>query len=122
MTNQTTCLIFPANVFIGQAKACKVPSHDDLAMGQNPVPPVNIPIPTKIGPKMGGEFTYQPKWDALVLTHGHLISAGGAMAQGRGQGIINDTAALVGDDAERPGHRWESWPGCRVQSNTWRIP
>ena len=24
-------------------------------------PPVNIPIPTKAGSKMGGEFTYQPK-------------------------------------------------------------
>ena len=32
-------------------------------------PPVNIPIPTKIKPKMGGEFTYQPKWDLkTVLT------------------------------------------------------
>ena len=28
-----------------------------MAMGQNPVPPVNIPIPTKIGSKMGGELT-----------------------------------------------------------------
>ena len=27
------------------------------------VPQVNIPIPTKIGSEMGGEFTYQPKWD-----------------------------------------------------------
>ena len=27
------------------------------------IEPLNIPIPTKIGPKMGGEFTYQPKWD-----------------------------------------------------------
>ena len=34
----------------------------DIAMGQNqkPVPPVNIPIPTKIGSKMGGAPT--PKW------------------------------------------------------------
>ena len=31
-------------------------------MGQNPVSPVNIPI-TKIGSKMGGGCTYQPKWD-----------------------------------------------------------
>ena len=29
-----------------------------MAMGQNPVPLVNIPIPTKIGSKMGGEFIY----------------------------------------------------------------
>ena len=29
-------------------------SPGDLAMGQKPVPPVNIPIPTKIGSKMGG--------------------------------------------------------------------
>ena len=39
-----------------------------LAMGQNPVPPVNIPIPTttkkatKKNAKMGGEFTY-PKME-----------------------------------------------------------
>ena len=36
-------------------------------MGQQPVLPVNIPIPTKIGSKMGGEFTYQPKWDPIVF-------------------------------------------------------
>ena len=35
-----------------------------MAMGQNQVPPVNIPIPTKIGSKMGGEFSY-PKWDPI---------------------------------------------------------
>ena len=29
-----------------------------MAMGQNPVPPVNIPIPTKTGSKMSSEFTY----------------------------------------------------------------
>ena len=29
-----------------------------MAMSQNSVPLVNIPIPTKIGSKMGGEFTY----------------------------------------------------------------
>ena len=29
-----------------------------MAMGQKPAPPVNIPLPTKIGSKMGGEFTY----------------------------------------------------------------
>ena len=29
-----------------------------VAMGQNPLPPVNIPIATKIGSKLGGEFTY----------------------------------------------------------------
>ena len=31
-----------------------------VAMGQNHVPPVNIPIPTKIGSKMGGAPI--PKW------------------------------------------------------------
>ena len=41
----------------------------ELAMGQKPVPPVNIPIPTKIGSKMGGEFTYPTFWDPkTVLT------------------------------------------------------
>ena len=34
-----------------------------MAMGQKPVPPVNIPIPTKIGSKMGGAPT--PKWDTI---------------------------------------------------------
>ena len=50
-----------------------------LAMGQNPVPPVHIPIPTKIGSKVGGEFTYQPKWDPktshVVLFANHLDNA-----------------------------------------------
>ena len=42
-----------------------------MAMGQNPksqiVPPVNIRFnpTTKIDSKMGGEFTYQPKWDPI---------------------------------------------------------
>ena len=36
----------------------------ELAMGQNPVPPANIPIPTKIGSKMGGA--------PLVLTHSQI--------------------------------------------------
>ena len=40
----------------------------NMAMGQNPVP-VNIPIPTQTESKMGGAFTYQPKWDSkTVLT------------------------------------------------------
>ena len=47
----------------GHVPGQKLGSHrhravDHLAMGQKPVPPVNIPIPTKTGSKMGGEFTY----------------------------------------------------------------
>ena len=34
-----------------------------MAMGQKPVLPVNIPIPTKIGSKMGGAPI--PKWDPI---------------------------------------------------------
>ena len=34
-----------------------------MAVGQNPLPPVNIPSPTKIGSKMGGART--PKWDPI---------------------------------------------------------
>ena len=37
--------------------------QSDVAMGQNPVPPVNILIPTKMGSTMGGEFTNPPKCD-----------------------------------------------------------
>ena len=38
-----------------------------MGQNQNPVPPVNIPIPTQIGSKMDGEFTYQPTWDEPEL-------------------------------------------------------
>ena len=47
----------------------------NMAMGQNPVPPVNIRIPTKIGPKMGGEFTQSPKWDPKTSS-GEFFFAG----------------------------------------------
>ena len=45
-----------------------------MAMGQNPVPPVNIPIPTKIKPKMGSAPT--PKWDPIGLTYSHAKKGG----------------------------------------------
>ena len=38
--------------------------HHSAGMGQKPVPPVNIPIPTKIGSKMVGAPT--PKWDPIA--------------------------------------------------------
>ena len=38
-------------------------------MGQNPVPPVNIPILTKISSKMDGESTYPPKWEFTGFDH-----------------------------------------------------
>ena len=44
----------------------------DLAVGQNPVLPVNIPIRTKMGSKMGGAPTVPPNGILLVLTHRHL--------------------------------------------------
>ena len=51
--------------------------HSQLAMGQNPNrPPVNIQFnPTsKIGSKMGGEFTYQPKRDPIEFdNHSQLL-------------------------------------------------
>ena len=58
---------------VGAVWAVSKPGSHHLAMGQNPVPPVNIPIPTKIGSKMGGEFTY-PRMVPLVLTHSHFLS------------------------------------------------
>ena len=42
-----------------------------MAMGQNPVPPVNIPIPTKIGSKMG---VYQNGFDK----HSHMSRTEGS--------------------------------------------
>ena len=45
----------------------------DVAMGQNPVPPANIPSPTKIGSKMGGAST--PNWDPIGFdNHSHVDS------------------------------------------------
>ena len=40
------------------------------------VPPVNLQIPTKTGSKMGGEFTYQPKWDpkTVLPANSHVSS------------------------------------------------
>ena len=47
-------------------------SMAQMAMGQNPVPPVNIPIPTKVS-KMGGAPT--PKWDTIGFdNHGQIVS------------------------------------------------
>ena len=50
------CLV-PTGFHLGGYPICD--DHRHLAMGHNPIPPVNIPIPIIIGPKMGGEFTYQ---------------------------------------------------------------
>ena len=54
-------------------------------MGQNPVPPVNIPIPTRIGSTMGGAPI--PKMVPSVLTHRHtrvapVDGAGGVVSPG----------------------------------------
>ena len=50
-----------------------------MAMGQKPVPAVNIPIPTRISSKMCGEFTY-PKM--VVLTHSQIIDGNEAFSLG----------------------------------------
>ena len=48
-------------------------------MSQKPtrLPPSEHPIQSNhknMKPKMGGEFTYQPKWDPkTVLTHSHIV-------------------------------------------------
>ena len=60
---QTTC----------QLAKTYVDWQTQMAMGQNPVPPVNIPIPSKIGSKMG-EFTSfdpQPNLETTLSTHTH---------------------------------------------------
>ena len=62
---------FSCILFAHFSKPCKIPA----AMGQKPVPPANIPIPTKIG-SMGGEFTNPPKWDPkTVLSHSQTAIA-----------------------------------------------
>ena len=53
----------PDTLTLTFAKPKEAPNPmSDLAMGQNPVPPMSIPIPTKTGSNMGGDFTY-PKMD-----------------------------------------------------------
>ena len=52
-------------------------------MGQNPNrPPANIPIPTKIGSKMGGEFTdfARPQYDSVSPNQSAFCSRLGAEA------------------------------------------
>ena len=51
-----------AAIFTGgfQWNSCFQGSRNGNGHGSNPVPPVNIPIPSKIGSKMGGAPT--PKW------------------------------------------------------------
>ena len=64
----------------------------ELAMGQNPVLSVNIPIPTKIGSKMGGAPT--PKWDPI-----------GFDSRPIGRPLLNHQAGLqtiVTEEAEKP--------------------
>ena len=45
----------------------KPQARSEVAMGQKPIPPLNIRFnpTTKIPTKIGGEFTYQPKWDPI---------------------------------------------------------
>ena len=45
-----------------------------MAMGQKPVPPVNIPICTKVGSKIGVNSP-TPKWDPISFdNHGHIAT------------------------------------------------
>ena len=52
-----------------------------MGVGQIPVPPVNIPIPTKIPTKMGGAPTNQ-NGIPLVLTHSHISEVFFSLALG----------------------------------------
>ena len=63
--------------FLFGCQAIPIVELRHLAMGQNPVPPSGyIPIPTRIGSKMGGEFTHQPKWHPkTLLTHSQISMA-----------------------------------------------
>ena len=59
------------NIFVPKPVVCDFRAYSSIWpwVKIQIVPPVNIPIATKIGFKMGGEFIYQPKWDTkTVLT------------------------------------------------------
>ena len=49
-----SCVIVESCGSPGFKRTSKNPLRFHMGMGQNPVPPVNIPISTKIGSKMGG--------------------------------------------------------------------
>ena len=54
-------------------------------MGQiHIVPPVHIPIPTKMGSRMGGEFTYQPTWDSIGFDNHSQVGVAQNYAGGGG--------------------------------------
>ena len=65
-------------------------------MGQNPngIPSKHPNPTTKIGSKMGGEFTYQPKWDPkTVLNHGHISHE--LQLKGLAPGTLEMTATVL---------------------------
>ena len=59
-------------------------------------PPVNIRfnLTTKIGSKMGGAFTYQPKWDPKPVLTNTAISTHGSQRRPRRHAQISQTRAL----------------------------
>ena len=69
-----------------------------LAMGQKPVPPVNIPIPTKID--SNGWCTYH-KMIPLVLSHSHFVmNRCGSVARRSGllgSGLLGAGVFALGD-------------------------
>ena len=70
----------PAKGYLWSSTLARQLSCCHVAMGQNPAPPVNIPIPTKLT-KMGGEFTYPQNGTKTGLTHSHLGSSLVAMSK-----------------------------------------
>ena len=78
----------------------------DLAMGQNPIPPVNVPIPTKIGSKMGGEFMYPKMGSKTVLTTTAVFGLQGGGLQAA-PGALRARHRCAGGEAEA-NVTWES--------------
>ena len=73
-----------------------------MAMGQKPSPPVNIPIPTQMGSKMGG--APPPKWDPIGFDLEPTDSSVKKLANGEAKASPGEAPALEA-------HGRHPWPG-----------
>ena len=79
----------------------------DMAMGQNPVPSVNISIPAKIGSKMA----LTPKWDPIGFDPQpySFLPKRGAISHGNVREIPAPSSSMVPEGSSSPALVAGSW-------------
>ena len=95
---------------------CRLSGMAHMAMGQNPnrTPSERQKKNTKIGPNMGGEFTYQPKWDpktalTTTATQAPLSSTSACCARpARGCGCDRSLAQACSDASKSPSEGYKT--------------